>query len=109
MDENETFQVSDWSKRPLSEHQIVYAALDAHVLIELYDEFERLAAKEDNDPFFRSTAELMFDNKNKVDTSKLKKKVKKVRLRKEKGLWRRLIREVTLSRANGNTLSSSEI
>ena len=31
------FQISDWSKRPLLHDQILYAALDAHVLLGLYD------------------------------------------------------------------------
>lgn len=31
--------MSDWEARPLSERQMTYAALDAHVLLRLYDEF----------------------------------------------------------------------
>jgi len=31
------FQISDWSKRPLLYDQILYASLDAHVLLALYD------------------------------------------------------------------------
>ncbi len=29
-------QVSDWSRRPLSARQLSYAALDAHVLLQLF-------------------------------------------------------------------------
>ena len=32
-------QVSDWSRRPLSERQVAYAALDAEVLLQLYARF----------------------------------------------------------------------
>lgn len=34
-------QVSDWSQRPLSERQVAYAALDAEVLLQLYERFGR--------------------------------------------------------------------
>ena len=34
-------QVSDWSQRPLTERQVAYAALDAEVLLALYEHFGR--------------------------------------------------------------------
>ena len=37
-------QVSDWSQRPLSERQLAYAALDAEVLLKLFEHFGRPAA-----------------------------------------------------------------
>ncbi|HEY8378767.1 MAG TPA: DEAD/DEAH box helicase [Nannocystis sp.] len=41
---DKTEQVSDWTRRPLSERQLAYAALDAEVLLQLYDHFGRPAA-----------------------------------------------------------------
>ena len=38
---NKTMQTSDWSRRPLSKQQITYAALDAEVLLDLYDVFTK--------------------------------------------------------------------
>jgi ATP-dependent Lhr-like helicase len=37
-------QVSDWSRRPLSEDQIAYAAFDAEVLLRLFEHFGRPVA-----------------------------------------------------------------
>ena len=36
-----TQQVSDWRRRPLTPEQVTYAALDAEVLVELYEVFKR--------------------------------------------------------------------
>ena len=38
-------QVSDWSRRPLSERQVAYAALDAEVLLQLYARFGQPPAR----------------------------------------------------------------
>jgi ATP-dependent Lhr-like helicase len=38
---DKTEQVSDWSRRPLSERQVAYAALDAEVLLRLFEHFGR--------------------------------------------------------------------
>jgi len=39
-------QVSDWSMRPLSPRQVAYAALDAEVLLQLFEHFGRPAAND---------------------------------------------------------------
>jgi ribonuclease D len=35
-------QISDWTRCPLSEAQIAYAALDVEVLVQLYELFSRI-------------------------------------------------------------------
>ncbi|XP_069121418.1 exonuclease mut-7 homolog isoform X1 [Argopecten irradians] len=42
---SKTEQMSDWERRPLRPAQVTYAALDAHVLLEVYDELVRRAQK----------------------------------------------------------------
>ncbi|MEX1368787.1 MAG: DEAD/DEAH box helicase [Nannocystaceae bacterium] len=45
---DKTEQVSDWTQRPLSPSQLEYAALDAELLLRLYEHFERPAAEPKN-------------------------------------------------------------
>jgi ATP-dependent Lhr-like helicase len=45
---DKTEQVSDWSRRPLSERQVAYAALDVEVLLRLYEHFGRPAVEGEN-------------------------------------------------------------
>ncbi|RMG43433.1 MAG: hypothetical protein D6719_03780 [Candidatus Dadabacteria bacterium] len=55
---SKTEQTSNWSKRPLSDQQIKYAALDAEIAIKLYWELEDLQEKIDVDESL-SVPELM--------------------------------------------------
>ena len=41
MDINKKYQCSNWARRPLSSEQIAYAALDAEVLVTLYEIFRK--------------------------------------------------------------------
>ena len=34
---DKTQQCSDWARRPLEQEQFVYAALDAHILLQVYE------------------------------------------------------------------------
>ena len=44
MELDEREQAGDWSRRPLTETQVAYAALDAKVLLRLHEHFERAGA-----------------------------------------------------------------
>lgn len=45
VDLDKTEQVSDWTLRPLTESQVAYAALDAEVLLRLYNHFRLVASQ----------------------------------------------------------------
>jgi len=38
-------QISNWNKRPLRKSQIHYGALDAYILLKIYEELKLLIAK----------------------------------------------------------------
>jgi ribonuclease D len=46
---NKSEQFSDWSRRPLREDQVKYAALDAFCLLQIYQKLEQLFAENDYD------------------------------------------------------------
>ncbi len=59
-------QMSDWDKRPLSEDQISYAALDALVLLEIFEAMKKRAEAEGVQVRFDDMASALIRNKNKV-------------------------------------------
>lgn len=47
-------QISNWDKRPLSDNQLIYAAFDAKVLIDLFDTLEDLAVNKKAEEVFHA-------------------------------------------------------
>jgi len=58
--------MSDWDKRPLKPDQLTYAALDAFVLIQIFDSLRENAGKQNALPFVDEQAAKLMRNKNKV-------------------------------------------
>lgn len=69
---NKDEQCSNWENRPLRDSQITYAALDAHVLIEIYQLFSNTCAM--NNVNFE---EICYQIMEKSGFSKIKKKYMK--------------------------------
>lgn len=56
--------LSDWTKRPLSEPQIKYAALDSYIEVVIYEISEKYKTWEEMDPNIVKRYEAMIKNKN---------------------------------------------
>lgn len=59
-------RISDWDKRPLSENQLKYAALDAYVLIDVFDKLEAMADDSGTKEDFWEVALTLMKNRNKI-------------------------------------------
>lgn len=62
-------QFSNWNNRPLREKQIIYAALDAYCLIEIYDAMNNLCSSHQID-FAEIVHNFLHENKVKINLNK---------------------------------------
>ena len=60
------YQVSDWSKRPLLEEQIKYAALDALICVKIYKELQLLAIQAEQESKFQEWCDVLIKHRNKL-------------------------------------------
>jgi ribonuclease D len=58
--------MSDWDKRPLKPGQLEYAALDAYVLIQIFDKLRECAKEQNALACVDGHAANLIKNKNKV-------------------------------------------
>lgn len=60
-------QCSDWSQRPLSEEQKVYAAADAQCLLDMFDVFKAKMEKEGQPPLEATDSDILLGNTKEMD------------------------------------------
>jgi len=63
---NKTYQQSDWSKRPLLEEQITYAATDALICVKIFKELESMANKANQLSKFQEWCDILVKHRNKL-------------------------------------------
>jgi ribonuclease D len=89
---NKKYQVSDWSRRPLKEKQIEYAALDVEYLIHLYIEQEKELSKSNKLNWFNQDIEKLIystfnESLNKMDLERSISKAEENDLLKKMNLF----------------------
>ena len=60
------YQVSDWSKRPLLQEQIIYAALDALICVKIFKELQSLAIQAEKESKFEEWCDVLLKHRNKL-------------------------------------------
>ena len=73
---DKTYQQSDWSKRPLHQEQITYAAMDALICVKIFKELETMANKSNRLAKFQEWCDILVKYRNKLpkDFGHLKQK-----------------------------------
>ncbi|XP_022325820.2 exonuclease mut-7 homolog isoform X3 [Crassostrea virginica] len=71
---NKGEQMSDWEKRPLRTTQVQYAALDAYVLLEIYDRFIEIARREKMDIDLAPSLTVKWSKDSKLDKMRARAK-----------------------------------
>ena len=60
------YQVSDWSKRPLLQEQLIYAALDALICVKIFTELKSLATLAEKESKFHEWCDVLVKHRNKL-------------------------------------------
>ncbi len=62
---NKLDQMSDWNKRPLTENQVIYAALDAFVLLEVFEALKKISEDKGASAVFEWNVQELIRSKNR--------------------------------------------
>ncbi len=68
-------QISNWSRRPLRENQVVYAALDAYVLLEVFEALKNRSGDVGASATFEYHVQELIRSKNKTSNKKEQREV----------------------------------
>jgi len=80
---NKAEQIADWSRRPLRESQVIYAALDAYICVEIYSTLLRTAKEMDHLEKFNKILFTVVKSAKENGKSKSKDKASKATLEEQ--------------------------